>query len=228
MPDRDDHSQRALDSIDRFVAVGNRLARTPALRRPEYKDLFHDLYEVAQALLEANENMARWIHEFTYFQFGSGDATERFADLVKKYETAKKGGQLHEMKFHCGDIQTIYDNRLSSELSEALKDEDQALQQARTVFEELSNADNDMVRLIHKTVVKSINDFARGAQEDLELRSNLNAAERKRLQFRTDSAMLTTKLEELGGGLSDVKLESAKLAGIAVTVALRSGSRGRQ
>ena len=62
-------AQQALDSIDRFIGVAE-IANLPILGMPEYRAAANDLYQIAQKLLIANENMSRWLNRFLYFDFG--------------------------------------------------------------------------------------------------------------------------------------------------------------
>ena len=56
-------AQQALDSIDRFIGVA-KIANHPILSMPEYRAASNDLYQIAQKLLIANENMSRWLNRF--------------------------------------------------------------------------------------------------------------------------------------------------------------------
>ena len=103
----DEWSQHALDTVDRFTEVADRLAGTPLLRDPEFRAAAAGLHEITVLLLRANENLARWLHLFRQFRFRGDDAGQRFGDLVQRYATAKAGHELHEMKFRCGDIWII-------------------------------------------------------------------------------------------------------------------------
>jgi hypothetical protein len=58
------NSQSALDSVDRFISVAAEIAQLPILGFPEYRAAAEDLYQIANKLLDANENMARWLFAF--------------------------------------------------------------------------------------------------------------------------------------------------------------------
>src|SRR5438034_8112757 len=110
-------SQRALETIDRFIKVAGEIAELPILREPEFRAAADALYRIAQLLLQANENLARWLHLFLQFNFHGDDARQRFLDLVGRYRTAKAGGELREMKFRCGDILMIYDEHVAGRMA---------------------------------------------------------------------------------------------------------------
>jgi hypothetical protein len=81
-------SQPALDSIDEFIKVGREMARVPLLMMPEYRVAAEGLYEIAQKLLDANENMARWLNRFLLFDFQTSDARARARETCVSTSTA--------------------------------------------------------------------------------------------------------------------------------------------
>lgn len=85
-------SHPALDSIDQFIRVGGEMAKVPILANPQYRSAAEDLYQIARQLLNANENMARWLNHFLLFDFRDTNARAHFFDLVKEYRAKKAGG----------------------------------------------------------------------------------------------------------------------------------------
>jgi hypothetical protein len=215
-------SKRALESIDRFVAVAGEIAELPILRRPDFRPAADALYRIAQLLLDANENLARWLHLFLQFNFHGGDARQRFLDLVQRYRTAKAGQELRQMKFRCGDISVIYWNHVAGKMSELYPSDEHDRQRAEMAFGRLANADDDMVALIYETVVAGIDGFLADAERNVD-RSDLNAAEARRLAFKVASAPLSQQVERLGAELSDLVLRYARLAHRSVTLTAEGG-----
>jgi hypothetical protein len=211
-------AQRALDSIDRFVSVGGEIAKVPILAMPQYRAAAEDLYEIAQKLLVANENMARWLNRFLQFDFRAPDARGRFLDLVQDYRTTKAGPGFRDMKFSCGDIGIIYHRNIATKIAEMFPQDRQAGVEAEQAFIALSTADDDMVVFIYDTVVGDIDAFVSDAERYVD-RSDLNGAEARRLQFKVAAAALSERLERLGSGLSDLVLQYARLAERPVTLA---------
>jgi hypothetical protein len=211
-------AQRALDSVDRFVKVGDAIAKIPILAMPEYRGAAEDLYQIAQKLLVANENMARWLNRFLYFDFRAADSREQFLNLVLDYRTTKTGPGFQEMKFRCGDIGLIYEENIAGKIDEMFSHDRQAGEEARHAFWDLSNADEDMVAFIYEKVIGDIDRFVSDAERHVN-NSQANLAEARRLQFKVDSADLSERLERLGGALSDLVLQYARVAKRSVTLA---------
>ena len=211
------NAQHALDSVDRFISVGGEIAKVPILAKPQYRPAAEDLYEIAQKLLVSNENMARWLNRFLQFDFRGPDARGRFLALVKDYRTTKAGPGFRNMKFNCGDIGLLYQRNIAKEMDTMFPQDPQAASEAERAFNGLSNADDDMVAFIYDTVVGEIDRFVSAAEQDVD-RSDLNAAEARRLQFKVASAELSERLERLGSGLSDLVLQYARLAERPVTL----------
>lgn len=208
-------SQHALDSIDRFIAVGHEISRAPVLDRSPAAA--YDLYEIAQKLLVANENMAKWLNRFLYFDFRDPAARTQFLDLVEDYRNTKSGVGFHDMKFSCGDVFFIYQRNIEGKLAEIFPGDEHACDEAKQAFQRLGDADGRMVGFIYDAVIGGIDDRVRDAEDRVD-RSDLNAAEEKRLKFKVSSATLTARLERFGGELSDLVLKYARLAGRPVTL----------
>jgi len=77
-----------LEIFDKFISIASGLAELPQLVLPQYRDAAQDLYEIAQKLLSANENLSRWLYKFLYFDFRQQDARTKFLDLVGDYRTS--------------------------------------------------------------------------------------------------------------------------------------------
>jgi hypothetical protein len=216
---------RALDTVDRFVDVGRELARQQILARPTYSVALDHLIEVIQILLDANENMARWLNRFTQFDFRAHGARQRFLELVAEYRTAKSGPELRQMKWPCGDIRQIYDTQIRPNITDFFVQTDASkaqLDRLDAAFIGLGDADEDMVAFIYDTVVGGIDEFLTDAEPAVD-RDDLDAAEEARLQFKVRARELSEHLERLGGGLADLVLDFARLAGRSVRLRGRGG-----
>ncbi|MGE5289432.1 MAG: hypothetical protein ACM3ML_19970 [Micromonosporaceae bacterium] len=211
------NSQPALDSVDHFIRIAGEIAKVPILARPEYRAAADDLYQIAQRLLVANENMARWLNRFLLFDFRDPNARSRFLDLVQDYRTTKAGPGFRDMKFSCGDIFTIYDRNISGKIADMFPQDLQAGEEARQAFMDLGSADADMVAFIYDTVVADIDKFVRDAELYVD-RSDFNSAEARRLAFKVAEAQLSERLERFASGLSDLVLQYARLAERPVTL----------
>src|SRR6266498_2790658 len=93
----------ALDVFDHFINIAKELAKLPQLVLPQYRAAAQDLYEISQKLLTANENLARWLYKFLYFDFRQPQeqARTQFFDLVRDYKTMKLGPEFRQLKISC-------------------------------------------------------------------------------------------------------------------------------
>lgn len=212
-----DDEIRALDSIDHFIEHATRMAKLPILAEPEYRPAAVDLFEIAQKLMVSNENMARWLNVFLQFDFTPPEAGGAFRKLVVKYRTTKAGPGFHDMKFRCGDIWTIYHRSINSKLPELFPNDNAGADAVRHAFDELSNADDNLVAFIYDTVIGGIDHFVDTAEDRLD-QGDINGAEAARLRFKADARNLSTRLVSFAGGLADLVLAYARLAGRPVTL----------
>lgn len=211
-------SHQALDSVDEFILVAKGITTLPILAHQEYREAAESLYQITQKVLLANENLARWLNRFLQFDFRVPGARGLFLALIGEYRTARSGGELRAMKFNCGEVRWIYDNKIAPRIGDLYPHDSRLGDQARLTFEALGNADDDMVAFIYDTVIGGIDAFLHDAEPAVD-RSDLNSAEAKRLSFKVASAEMSERLERLAGGLSDLVLEYARLAQRPVTLA---------
>ncbi len=210
-------SEPALDSVDHFIRVAGDIAKIPILAMPQYRAAADDLYQIAQKLLVANENMARWLNRFLLFDFRDPNARSRFLELVNDYRSTKAGPGFRDMKFSCGDIFIIYDRNIAGKIADIFPEDQQAGAEARRAFTDLGSADTDMVAFIYDTVVADIDKFIRDTEQSVD-RSDFDSAEARRLAFKVASAPLTERLERFAGELSDLVLQYARIAERPVTL----------
>jgi hypothetical protein len=157
-------SQPGLDSIDRFIRVGGEMAKVPILANPQYSAAADDLYQIARRLLDANENMVRWLNRFLLFDFRDPNARSHFFDLVTEYRSTKAGGGFRDMKFSCGDNYFIYQRNIAGKIAEIFPQDREAGEKAERAFTALGDSDADMVAFIWGTVVTRIDEFIDDAE----------------------------------------------------------------
>lgn len=211
---------RALDTVDRFIDVGRKLAKQETLATSKYANALERLIEVIQMLLTANENMARWLNRFTQFDFRRKASRKRFLRLAAKYRTAKSGTELRQMKWPCGDIRHLYDTEIRPDMTDMFVQAEKIPEELDDAFAGLGDADEDMVAFIYDTVVGGIDDFLKRAEPAVDA-GDFDAAEKARLEFKVHAQELSERLERLGGGLADLVLDYSRLAGRPVVVRQR-------
>lgn len=203
---------RALDTVDRFIAVGRGLAEQEILATSKYANALEHVIEVIQMLLVANENMVRWLNKFTQFDFRAKASRKRFLGHVAKFKTAKSGPELRQMKWPCGDIRHIYDTEIRPDMADMFVQVEATPEELDAAFAGLSDADEDMVAFIYDAVVGGIEDFLKLAEPAVDA-GDFDAAEQARLEFKVHAQQLSERLERLGGGLADLLLDYSRLAG---------------
>lgn len=208
--------QPALDIFGKFISIATELAKLPQLVLPQYRAAAQDLYEIAQKLLTANENLSRWLYRFLYFDFRQQDARTKFLDLIRDYKTMKQGPEFRQLKFSCGDISAIYYRNVASKLGDWLSDQTK-LKEAQSMFAALADADRDLVSFTYDQVVKALDT----AIDDIESRVEadvIDDAELRRLQAKADMKDVTERLEAFAGALSELVISFAGIARAPVTL----------
>jgi hypothetical protein len=206
-----------LDAVDKFVKLGNELAKLPAFLFPQYQTAAIDLYQICQKLLIANENLARWLYSFQYFDFTKPSSVSDFLNLCQKYTTMKTGPERRELKFRCADINLIYRKDIASKIGAWFTNQQRA-NEAATVFEDLTGGDQAMVDFIEREVIGRLDAFEAEA-EPLVRVNNINGAEAARLRFKASTGDLGRRLEQFSGELSDLVIKFADIGKIPVTLA---------
>jgi hypothetical protein len=206
-----------LDAIDKFVKLGNELAKLPAFVFPQYRTAAIDLYQICQKLLVANENLARWLYSFQYFDFTRPSSVPDFLGLCQKYTVMKTGPERRELKFRCSDIRLIYKKEIESKIGTWFTNQQRA-KVAGDVFEELTGYDQAMVDFIEREVINRLDTFEKEV-EPLVRGNDLNGAEAARLRFKALTGDLGRRLEQFSGELSDLVIKFAEIGKIPVTLA---------
>ena len=205
-----------LDIFDKFINIAKELTKLPQLVLPQYTASAQGLYEIAQKLLSANENLSRWLFKFLYFDFRQSNARTKFLDLVRDYKTMKQGPEFRQLKFSCGDISSIYYRNINSKLGNWLTNQTK-LEEAQGIFAALSDADRDLVAFTYDKVVNAL-DTAVDEMEQYVEKDALNDAETRRLEAKTQMKDVTARLETFAGALSELVLSFAAIARIPVTL----------
>jgi hypothetical protein len=204
----------ALDGIDRFIAVAEDIATMSLFGKRKSEPVARAIYNIARKLLETNENMSRWLNRFLYFDFGTPDARSRFLELVQHYRTARAGPEFQEMKYSCSDIYLIYRRHIAGQIPNLVPED--KVEETKFAFLSLGVSDQDMVEVIANSLIGGIDGFVQGSESDVD-RSDLNSAERRRLEFKAASAGFTARIEGFATQLSGIVLTYARLANISLT-----------
>lgn len=205
-----------IEIIQQFIGIAKELAKLPTLALPQYQSAAVDLYEICTKILSANENMARWLHRFRYFNFQGPNARVEFLDATKEYNTMKSGVEFKRLKFSCSDISQIYYRNISSKLLGWFSNK-QKLEEAEGIFAKLTDADLQMVDFAQNAILDSIDSFLTKV-ENLVDEGNLDEAEKLRLEFKGNSAGVVQFIEVFSDELSELVLAFAKIARVPITL----------
>jgi hypothetical protein len=206
----------ALDAIDKFIKICKELAGLPALVLPQYGAAAAGLYQICQKLLKANENVARWLYKFQYFDFQPAEAKTRFLVLCVEYSAMKIGPERRELKFRCGDIENIYDQEIASKVGTWFTKTERATE-VEAIFRALTTADETMVDHVEREVIGRIDSFVAEIERFIDA-DDLNGAEAARLRFKTAMAAANRALEQFSGDLSELVLQFARIGRVPVTL----------
>jgi archaellum component FlaC len=206
----------ALNIFDKFIGVAKELGKLPALVMPQYQEAAKDIYKISQKLLTANENLSRWIHRFTYFDFRQNNARTEFMNLTQEYKSMKSGQEYQLLKFSCSDIGAIYYQNIESKIGEWIANEKKR-KEVKQIFDSLSNADNDMVVFTYEHVMDKLDKFVDKAEQNVDS-GNMDSAEQDRLKFKAEFKEVTDRLEKFSGELADLVIQFAGMAKIPVTL----------
>lgn len=208
--------KNALETVNTFIAIAKELAGLPALVLPQYQSSARDLYEISNKLLEANENLSRWMHKFLYFDFRNSEARGDFLTTVQEYKTMKSGPKFQKLKFSCGDIGSVYYRDIASKIGSWFSDQ-QKLEEAQGVFERLTDADRDMVGFTYDFVVGKLDEFVSKVEDHINIGA-LDDAEEARLIFKIEMREVIERLERFSGELADLVVLFAGAARVPITL----------
>lgn len=199
-----------LQTIDLFIKISKDVAKLPPLVMADSRGCANDFVEICQKLLQGNENVVRWFNKFLYFDFTASNAVKQFTGLKIEYEVLKTGFGYQQLKFDCGEIQNIYQKRISSKLTEWFQGK--KLAEAKKVFDELTKADASMVKFVFEEVFGKLSDFANKAERYVSDKKDLRKAEKLRLEFKVKTKDLVPRLQNFSNELSELVLDFSKKA----------------
>src|SRR5262245_5100551 len=70
---------------------------------PDFRECARGFEAICKKLLDANENVARWINKFRDFDVTHPNVVEEFRKLAADYRSLKTGQRYQELKFDCGE-----------------------------------------------------------------------------------------------------------------------------
>jgi hypothetical protein len=205
-----------LELIEQFISIGKELAKLPALILPQYQPAAADLFEICKKILTANENMAKWLHRFRYFDFKHPDARSNFLAAVQEYRSLRAGPQVQQLKFSCGDISQVYYRNISSKLGGWFSSP-YKLKEAEDVFVKLTDSDLEMVDFLQEHILKKLNNYLDQVEPVIDV-GNMENAEKLRLELKLDTGEVVQYLEKFSDGLSELVLNFSKIARVPLTL----------
>jgi len=206
-----------LDAVGEFVDVlGGVTRRSNPVIDSYYKAAVADLRQVATSLLTSTVNVATWLHRFRDFDFRQENASREFNKLKGEFRAKRIGVGFKDMKWACGDIASIYEDRLKGKLGPLFGHDDRALE-AERIFGKLGTADSDMLAYIDDVILLGIEKFITDVEVELG-NDGLSAAQRRRLQFETDTSELSNRLEQFSDELSNLVLQFGRIARAPITL----------
>lgn len=208
---------KPLDAVGEFVDVfGGVTKRSNPVIDSYYKAAVADLRQVTTSLLTSTVNIATWLHRFRDFDFRQENASHEFNKLKSEFRAKRIGPGFKDMKWACGDIASIYEDRLKDKL-EPLFGHDERAAKAECIFEQLGTADSDMLAYIDDVILLGIEKFISDVEVALS-NDGLSAAQRQRLKFETDTSELSDRLEQFSDELSNLVLQFGRIARAPITL----------
>lgn len=205
-----------LNLIEQFISLGKEIAKLPALVLPQYQPAAADLFEICKKILTANENTARWLHRFRYFDFKHPDARSNFLAAVQEYRSLRSGPEFQQLKFSCGDISQIYYRNISSKLGGWFSDP-YKLEEAEGTFSKLTDADLEMVDFLQEHIFRKLDEYLDRIEQVIDF-GNMEETEKLRLELKSDTSEVVQYLEKFSSDLSDLVLDFGKIARVPLTL----------
>lgn len=205
-----------LDLIEQFISLGKELAKLPALVLPQYQPAAADLFEICKKILAANENSARWLHRFRYFDFKHSDARSNFLLAVQEYRTLRSGSEFQQLKFSCSDISQVYYRNISSKLGGWFSNS-QKFEEAEGVFTKLTDADMEMVDFLQEHILTKLDNYLGMIETQIDS-GYVEEAEKLRLELKADTGEVVQFLERFSNALSELVLDFSKIARVPLTL----------
>jgi hypothetical protein len=210
-------AKEGLELIQQFIELGKELAKLPTLVLPQYQPAAQDLYQICKKILTANENTARWLHRFRYFDFKVANARSNFLSAVQEYRALRTGPGFKELKFSCFDIGQIYYRHISSKLGGWFSNSYDR-EKAEGLFQKLTDADLTLVEFLEEHVFSNLDKALTNMEREMDTTGTTEGAERLRLGLKLETKETVQYLERFGDDLSDLVLKFAKLARVPITL----------
>ncbi|GAA4410492.1 hypothetical protein GCM10023187_35160 [Nibrella viscosa] len=201
--------------LNEFISLGKELSKLPIL--PKYKQCAVDLYSICKRILDANENTAKWINQFLYFDFRSKTARTDFLQVIKEYKNMKSGQERQQLKFNCADIENIYQKNLENKIGQWFVKDQSKLLQAQKIFKDLSHSDADMVQFVEENILQQLDKVVSKMEKATDA-GDLNKAESARIQCKKDLRPVSELIELFNKEFTDLVIEFAKIAKIPITL----------
>ena len=211
-----------LELIEQFISLGRELAKLPALVLPQYQPAAADLFEICQKILTANENSARWLNHFRYFDFRHPEARSNFLAAVKEYRSLRAGPGFQQLKFSCGDIRQVYYRNISSKLGGWFSNPHK-LEEAEGIFAKLTDSDLEMVAFLEEHILGKLDNHLQLIDSKIDS-GFIDEAEKLRLELKTDTAEVVQFIEKFGDALSELVLEFATIARVPLVLHRPTGA----
>lgn len=198
--------ETGLNSIEKLIPI---LRSIIGVVIPDFHACASGFEEICKKLLDANENLVRWINNFRDFDLTAPDAVEEFRRLTGNYRELKTGKQYQVLKFDCSEIETIYHFKIAGRLGNIFAGK--KLEETKKVFERLTQADAELVSFIHNEIFEQLDSVCNSMEIAID-QGNLDAAEIARLQFKLTSNDMMKRLQEIGSGLTELVLDFRKVS----------------
>ena len=208
----------ALDIFDKFIKVAKELSKLRELATPRYKACARDLYEISQRLLEANENLSRWLNRFSYFDFKSTTARSDFLQAIKEYRTMRNGPEFQQLRFHCHDIEGIYYQNIKSGIRDWFTNKNKRYR-VKSIFNKLSKHDAQMVDFVLDKLLGLLDKTLKQLENVVDApKPNMRKAEKIRLKFKAGLSEVTPRLERFNNEIAKLVMDYAKIAKVPITL----------
>jgi hypothetical protein len=201
-----DQADVGLGAVERLVKL---LKPVVGVAIPDFRAAARGFESICKRLLDANENLTRWISRFRDFDFTQPKAHKKFIRLAGEYRALKTGRRYEELKFDCGEIESIFLSEVRGKLKDVFGGK--KLIEAQAVFDRLTHADAELVLFVHSVIFESLDKVCDRVERSLE-NDDLDKAEAARLRFKVDSGPMMRRLEEAGSDLADLVLQFKRIA----------------
>jgi|CXWL01.1.fsa_nt_gi hypothetical protein len=201
-----DQADTGLGAVEKLIKL---LKPLIGIAIPDFHAASHGFETVCKKLLDANENLTRWITRFRDFDFTQPEAGKKLLELAGEYRALKTGRRYQELKFDCGEIEMIFFTQIRGKLKDIFAGD--KLNEAQAIFEQLSVADAGLVNFVHTVIFENLDTICEASEAAVN-KGDFDAAEEARLQFKVRSGVMFRRLEVIASELSELVLDFKRLA----------------